>query len=516
MATINPFQGPINYAVDVQSPFEAAIGGFKLGAAGAEAQAQATARDRAAQAQKKLVELYANPFATAEDYDKVIAFLPKDQAALVSQGFERKTKEQQQNTLQQAGQVFTALKSGQPDVAKKLLTDQAAAYRKAGREQDAKATETYYQMIDINQPGAQTTIGLMIAALPGGKDLLENVDKTLSTQRAEALAPSELDKSQSLAKQEKTKAEVAAATSKADINKAIALASQEESKALVALETEMDEIAKAKALRRYEDAKAATEELKNEYARTNAILDVRQKGVQLGLTEAQIKQAEASIAASNAAAKKDGAEAARLEAQARQIADGIIPNEKRPEAERNFRNEYNDRTKGFQDTKAAYTKILAVSDPKTPDEEAPADIALIFNFMKMQDPSSTISTGEYANAQNAAGVADKVVNLYNNLLKGSKLSQTQRKAFRGQAENLYKAAGQQEDIVRKGIDRIAKGMGLNTENIFYTPTEVVPTAVSGAPAPSPNTVKVGDMTYIRPANFTDKQWSDYKQSVDAK
>jgi hypothetical protein len=36
MATINPFQGPINYSVDVQSPFEAALGGFKIGAAGAE------------------------------------------------------------------------------------------------------------------------------------------------------------------------------------------------------------------------------------------------------------------------------------------------------------------------------------------------------------------------------------------------------------------------------------------------------------------------------------------------
>ena len=32
MATINPFQAPINYALDVQSPFEAALGGFKLGA----------------------------------------------------------------------------------------------------------------------------------------------------------------------------------------------------------------------------------------------------------------------------------------------------------------------------------------------------------------------------------------------------------------------------------------------------------------------------------------------------
>jgi hypothetical protein len=476
MATINPFQGPINYAVDVQSPFEAAIGGFKLGAAGVEAQAQATARANAATAQAALKNLYANPNATAADYDKVVAFLPKDQAAIVTQGFERKTKEQQQNTLQQAGQVFTALKSGQPIVAKKLLTDQAAAYRTAGREQDAKATETYLQMIDINQPGAQTTIGLMIAALPGGKDLLENVDKTLSTIRAEEKAPSELASSKAAAEKAGAEAKVATGTVEADITKRKADAEKALSDATAALAIADNAQAKAQAERELSQAQAEVAKINAEYARTNAVLDVRQKGVQLGLTEAQIKQAEASIAASNAAAKKDGAEATRLEAQAKQIADGIIPAEKRPEAERNFRNEYNDRTKGYQETKSAYGRILAVSDPKTPDEEAAADLALIFNFMKMQDPGSTINTGEFANAQNAAGVPDRIRNLYNNLVTGARLNPTQRKSFRGQAENLYKAAGQQEDIVRKGIDRIAKGMGLNTQNIFYTQTEVAPTA----------------------------------------
>jgi hypothetical protein len=41
------------------------------------------------------------------------------------------------------------------------------------------------QLIDMNPTGAQTTIGLMMATLPGGKEILENVDKTLSTSRAE-------------------------------------------------------------------------------------------------------------------------------------------------------------------------------------------------------------------------------------------------------------------------------------------------------------------------------------------
>ena len=192
MATINPFQAPINYAVDVQSPFESVLSGFKIGAAGAEAQAKAQAIEQAKKAQTELSTLFANPNATATDFARVSAMLPKDQAEGVRKSFELMSTSQQQNRLQQSGQVYAALKSGQPDIAKNLLKEQADAFRNSGREQEAKATETYLQLIDMNPTGSQATIGLMMAALPGGKELLENVDKTLSTTRAEAKAPAEL------------------------------------------------------------------------------------------------------------------------------------------------------------------------------------------------------------------------------------------------------------------------------------------------------------------------------------
>ena len=194
MATINPFQGPINYAVDVQSPFEAAIGGFKIGAAGAEAQAQRLAAEQVANNQKALKDLYNNPNATGADYDRVAAFLPKDQAAIVTQGFERKTKEQQQNDLRMGGQVYSAVKSGQIDIAKDLLKQLADAQRNSGRADEAKATETSMQLLELNPTSAQTTIGLYMARLPGGKDILESADKALSIIRTETEAPAELRK----------------------------------------------------------------------------------------------------------------------------------------------------------------------------------------------------------------------------------------------------------------------------------------------------------------------------------
>jgi hypothetical protein len=63
MAQINPFQGPINYSVDVQSPFEAALGGFKIGAAGAEAQAQRQAQERAKTYQTGFDAVFSKPAA---------------------------------------------------------------------------------------------------------------------------------------------------------------------------------------------------------------------------------------------------------------------------------------------------------------------------------------------------------------------------------------------------------------------------------------------------------------------
>ena len=194
MATINPFQAPINYAVDVQSPFEAALGGFKLGAGVAEIEAARQAREKAQAAQTELTNLFKNPNATAADYDRVVAFLPKDQAAIVTQVSERKTKAQQEADLRMGGQVYSAIKSGKIDIAKQMLTDKAIALRNTGREDEAKATEDSIKLIDINPTGAQATIGLYMARLPGGKEFLENADKALSIIRTEALAKPTLDK----------------------------------------------------------------------------------------------------------------------------------------------------------------------------------------------------------------------------------------------------------------------------------------------------------------------------------
>lgn len=228
----------------------------------------------------------------------------------------------------------------------------------------------------------------------------------------------------------------------------------------------------------------------------------------LNLTKQQIEQAKAAAANSRAAAAKSGAEAKRAEAEANQIMSGIVPSEKRPELEGKMRKEYNDQTKPYQEVKSAYGRVLSSEDT------AVGDLSLIFGYMKMLDPGSVVREGEFATAQNAAGVPERIMNIYNKVATGQRLTPSQRDSFKGQAKGLYTSALEGEKTVRTGLERISKGYGLNTENIFYSATEQAP--AGAPPAPTANTVKVGGQTYTRPANFTDAQWNAYKQSVGAR
>jgi len=299
MATINPFQGPINYSADVQSPFEAALGGFKLGSDVATIQAtqkkrelENTALVEAQKRQADLANLYKNPNASAADYQAIAAFLPKDQAEIVTKGFEAKTKLQQQNDLLMGGQVYSAVKSGNVDIAKQLLTDQATALRNSGREDEAKAAEASSKLIDLNPTGAQATIGLYMARLPDGMKYLEAADKALSTVREEAQAPAKLKE----------------VTAKAD--QAVADATSAQAKAKNAPEKEAADAALA-------TAQAAKAKVDAEFARAKAVLDVQQQAATLRKTDADILIAKENnrIAALNAAQAKETNNLKRQELQ---------------------------------------------------------------------------------------------------------------------------------------------------------------------------------------------------------
>lgn len=114
---------------------------------------------------------------------------------------------------------------------------------------------------------------------------------------------------------------------------------------------------------------------------------------------------------------------------------------------------------------------------------AAGDLALIFNYMKLLDPSSAVKETEFANAQNAAGVDERIRNVYNKVKSGEFLSESQRKEFRGQAAELFKPYKEKGDRIRTAYKTEAKRTGIDPAAIFLSaPEEEQPQA---APQPGP-------------------------------
>ena len=70
----------------------------------------------------------------------------------------------------------------------------------------------------------------------------------------------------------------------------------------------------------------------------------------------------------------------------------------------------------------------------------PASISIVYKFMKSLDPTSVVREGEFATAENAAGVPDTVANIYNKLINGERLPQSVIDDFSLTAKELANTA----------------------------------------------------------------------------
>ena len=191
MTPINPLQAPINYAVDVESPFEAALGGFKVGLAGAESQARTKeslareaeslskiqgARDNASRYQAA-GGVAGDPRSTLLQVVNATVGLDPAQAEIITKGFNSLSEEKQRTQLNLLSGVYSAFASGAPEIGKGQLQAQEVAYNNAGMKREAQAINDALKLIDINPAKAMEITGLIISAIPGGNDLLANIQK---------------------------------------------------------------------------------------------------------------------------------------------------------------------------------------------------------------------------------------------------------------------------------------------------------------------------------------------------
>ena len=426
---------PFNYMIPQADPFSGVLQGLRLGATFQDIEAARAANQqalalKAAQEQEIQAKINAqNRLATAAD-----SLLGKIRGGTAKESdFAEYRLIAPKDQSEAAAKVFEGMSKAQQQNALSFATQVMAALgskdpqigidmleERAAADNDpqmAQAWGTVAKLAKLDPANGIFAAGAAMAGLPGSKEAIEGWQKTQEERRARALEPFKFREQTATTLIKEAEANLAPAKLGADLN----------------------------------------------------------------LTNAQIEAAKAARRASDAAAAKSGADAVRARAEADQLSAGVIPADKRPEAESKFRREYSDQTKGYQEVKSAYSRVLASED------SAVGDLSLIFGYMKMLDPGSVVREGEFATAQNAAGVPERIQNIYNRVVSGQRLSPSQRSSFKGQAGKLYETAQTQEGQVRQGIERIAKGYGLNTSNIFYQATETPPkggepsAAIPGAP-----------------------------------
>lgn len=178
------------------------------------------------------------------------------------------------------------------------------------------------------------------------------------------------------------------------------------------------------------------------------------------------------------------------------------PSQKTIDTEHKLRAEYtgNPDVKNYQIVRSAYQNVLnSAKDPS-----AAGDLSMIFAYMKILDPNSVVREQEFANAQNAAGVPDRIRNVYNRIMSGERLNPEQRQDFINQATKLHETSSRQYQSIRQQMGTIAAGARARPDQVMIdfgnVPEGQKPPSGPNAPQQTPQ-VKAGTVYTYKGANY---------------
>ena len=101
---------------------------------------------------------------------------------------------------------------------------------------------------------------------------------------------------------------------------------------------------------------------------------------------------------------------------------------------RGLRQEFRQLSADFKESRDSFNALSALA---AVEPSAMGDISLIFSYMKILDPRSTVREGEAATVEKARGVPDTVLNLYNKIVQGKKLTDEQRADIKDRAKIAF-------------------------------------------------------------------------------
>lgn len=172
--------------------------------------------------------------------------------------------------------------------------------------------------------------------------------------------------------------------------------------------------------------------------------------------------------------------------EARPISDP----KKKAEVEHTLRTELQKLSSDYRTVRDASGNLEGLGQNNT----AAGDIALIYSFMKILDPSSVVRETEFATAQNAAGVPDQVRNVFNRILSGERLNPNQRSDFLNQARTIAQKQLGQYTRTLDQYKGVAQRSGVDQRNVIIdqdllsggerpaSGNSTVGTPLNGAPA----------------------------------
>ena len=120
----------------------------------------------------------------------------------------------------------------------------------------------------------------------------------------------------------------------------------------------------------------------------------------------------------------------------------------------------------WQKIDVAYEQAYTVENPQV------ADVSMIFNYMKMLDPGSTVREGEYATARDTAGMPQGLKNAYNKAVGGGFLSDAQRKDFREVAWQLFQKESSNVQDLNERYKAQGEAFNVDVGTILEDPTKI--------------------------------------------
>lgn len=168
---------PMNYILDVKNPFDSALRGVQAGIGINTAMDQANARTQELQQKQYTLEqqkamqmdlgaLSQNPNPTAQDFAAITTKYPQ-LAEHFKNTWSMLNTDQQQTRLSQASQIYSALHSGNPEIAQKLADNSVTAYRNSGDNKNADVMEAISKTIAHDPNAAKTATRLLLSSVMG-------------------------------------------------------------------------------------------------------------------------------------------------------------------------------------------------------------------------------------------------------------------------------------------------------------------------------------------------------------